>query len=135
MINLRLKALAVALLFLTFALTEFEQHQPWAGVGTAVHWTHFRASPNPKETPSLNWHFFANTFTGIDAPVQAFVSGVVNSLTSYLTPILRAMILVYVAANALIIAMNPNREPLTTFLRQVTCGRTGLLRRIVSVEF
>jgi hypothetical protein len=33
MINLRLKALAVALLFLTFALTEFDQHQPWAGVG------------------------------------------------------------------------------------------------------
>lgn len=32
MINLRLKALAVALLFLTFALTEFEQHQPRAGV-------------------------------------------------------------------------------------------------------
>jgi hypothetical protein len=33
MINLRLKALAVALLFLTFALTEFDQHQAWAGVG------------------------------------------------------------------------------------------------------
>jgi hypothetical protein len=32
MINLRLKALAVALLFLTFALTEFEQHQPWAAI-------------------------------------------------------------------------------------------------------
>ena len=67
----------------------------------------------------MNWHFFANTFTGIDAPVQAFVSGVVNSLTGYLTPILRAMIVVYVAANAIIVAMNPSREPLTTFLRQL----------------
>jgi uncharacterized membrane protein YbaN (DUF454 family) len=33
MISLRLKALAVTLLFLTFALTEFDQHQAWAGVG------------------------------------------------------------------------------------------------------
>jgi len=67
----------------------------------------------------LNWHFFANTFTGIDAPVQAFVSGVVTSLTGYLTPILRATIVVYVAANAIIMAMNPSREPLATFLRQL----------------
>ena len=32
MINHRLKALTLALLFLTFALTEFEQHQTWAGL-------------------------------------------------------------------------------------------------------
>lgn len=67
----------------------------------------------------MNWHFFANTYAGIDAPVQAFVNGVIAALSNYITPILRALIVVYVAINAMIIATNPTQEPLTTFLRQM----------------
>jgi type IV secretion system protein VirB6 len=87
---------------------------------TADYRSGFWAARVERENPPLNWHFFANTFAGIDAPVQAFVVGVVSALTGYLTPIMRVLIVVYIAANALITATNPSQEPLTNFLRQLT---------------
>src|SRR6202044_2808905 len=52
-----------------------------------------------------NWAFFATVYNGINDPVTAFVAAALAALSAYVTPILRAMIVVYIAGNALVLAM------------------------------
>jgi type IV secretion system protein VirB6 len=78
----------------------------------------------------MNWNFFATLYTGINTPVDDFVNVVVGALTGYLTPILRTLIVVYVAGMALVAAMNPGQEPLGDFLRQLF--RAALVFFVVS---
>jgi hypothetical protein len=78
----------------------------------------------------MNWHFFATLYTGINNPVDDFVNVMVGALTDYLTPILRVLITVYVAAMAMVAAINPGQEPLGHFLRQLL--RAALVFFVVS---
>jgi type IV secretion system protein VirB6 len=78
----------------------------------------------------MNWNFFATLYTGINSPVQDFVGVVIGAVTGHLTPILRALIVVYVAGMAMIAAFNPSQEPLTNWLRYLV--RAALVYFIVS---
>ena len=78
----------------------------------------------------MNWDFFATLYTSIASPLDSSVSGVITAITSYLTPILKAMIVVYVGGTALIMMMNPTQEPLTGLLRNLV--RSALVFFIIS---
>jgi type IV secretion system protein VirB6 len=78
----------------------------------------------------MNWNFFATLYTGINSPIQDFVGVVIAAVTGYVTPILRVLIVVYVAGMATIATLNPSQEPVTNWLRHLI--RAALVYFIVS---
>ena len=78
----------------------------------------------------MNWDFFATLYSSIASPLDSSVSVVITALTNYLTPILRALIVVYVGGTALTMMMNPTQEPLTSFLRNLV--RSALVFFVIS---
>jgi type IV secretion system protein VirB6 len=78
----------------------------------------------------MNWNFFATLYTGINSPIQDFVGVVIAAVTGYVTPILRVLIVVYVAGMATIATLNPSQDPVTNWLRYLI--RAALVYFIVS---
>ena len=54
----------------------------------------------------MNWNFFATLYGSIASPLDLSVGVVIASLVGYLTPVLRALIVVYVGGMALTTMMN-----------------------------
>jgi type IV secretion system protein VirB6 len=78
-----------------------------------------------------NWAFFATLYAGINGPVTAFVATAIAALSGYVTPILQAMIVVYIAGNALVLALRGGGDDaLMALLRNAI--RAALVLFIVS---
>jgi type IV secretion system protein VirB6 len=78
----------------------------------------------------MNWNFFATLYSSIASPLDSSVGAVIAALTSYLTPILRVLIIVYVGGMALTTAVSPSQEPLTHLMRNLI--RSALVFFIIS---
>ncbi len=129
MINPRLAIVALSLVIGYGGITELGEHRPLMGIALLTLGL-FALPVIRSRFPPMNWNFFATLYSSIASPLDSSVSVVIAALVGYLTPVLRALMVVYVGGTALTTMMNPTQEPLTGLLRNLI--RSALVFFIIS---
>jgi type IV secretion system protein VirB6 len=77
-----------------------------------------------------NWQFFATVYTEIDAPVEGAVNGLIAAMSAYLSPIMLALGVIYIAGMAMVTMSNPSQDVVHGFLANIL--RVAMVYFIVS---
>jgi hypothetical protein len=73
-------------------------------------------------TVTVNWALFQGVYAAIDTPLVNAVDGVLSALTTYLNPMMIAMLTAYMMLTGLRIALAPSGAPMQTMMMDVVRG-------------